>query len=254
MNYINVNVGFYSIIITAALAVVTWYYATLTHKLSKNSSKAIDQTSQIIENSRNEQRNIKNNYLYLLNGEIYMNSISYATIVFYISIKKEKNIKEIFSFLPHNDFSQKSVAKALIKDYTRLNIWDEIKNECAKHLPNDLMEELVGYYLGVQNSKTYSFDCITSEGYVEFAKGQLVSSLKCFNLFDKEGVKLRRQEIYEFDNYTYKIDKKSGDLIPCLSVSTMNVSKEIQGLPNINDTLHQLVEKQNSLPDEAFKI
>jgi hypothetical protein len=54
---------------------------------------------------------------------------------------------------------------------------------------------------------------MSNEGFVELAKGQLISTMKCFELLDKAGIQLRRKETHEIENNIFKIDKDTGDLI-----------------------------------------
>jgi hypothetical protein len=192
------------------LVVITGYYAWLTRKLSSSSSKAIEQSNEIIVERRDQEHRTKLNYLYLLNSEIYMNSLYYI-----VYIHSTKNVtKENITITGLKDITNIKDSKTLMRESVTKITWEGIKNECAGSFSNNLMEDLVGYYSGVHSVKLMTNDRMNDDNILEYTKGQLISTLKCFELIDEEGkTTFRRTEIYEVDNKKYKINKDTGDLI-----------------------------------------
>jgi hypothetical protein len=195
--------------LTAALVIITAYYAILTKSLAKSSTSAIQQTTNInIERSAQEQQT-KSNYLYLLNSELVVNSLYYVMALHYFH---QQGMTD--KVLQYFGVGKAIKSKGIMKEYASIEAWDSIKNECAKSFPNNLMQELTGYYSGVQLIRFMALDGVDNKNFIDFAKGQLVSTFKCYDLMDNESEQqFRRNETIDIEAIKYKIDKDTGDLI-----------------------------------------
>jgi hypothetical protein len=194
--------------LTAILAGITAYYAYLTKMLADSSSMAIKQSTDINNHRAAQEKQTKINYLYLLNSEITMNSLYYVMALHYI--QKQGITDKVLQMLGSGKATK---SKGIMKEYASTEAWDSIKNECAKSFPNGLMQELTGYYSGVQAIRFMALDGVNNNNFIDFAKGQLVSTFKCYDLIDSESEqKFRRNDTIDIENIKYNIDKNTGDL------------------------------------------
>jgi hypothetical protein len=195
-------------ILTLILVGITGYYAYLTKSLSKSSTLAIQHTTNINSERKIQDDQTKSNYLFLLNSELAVNSLYYVMALHYF--QQQGFSDKLLQFLG----SGKAIkSKGIMKEYASVEIWDSIKNECAKSFSNILMQEFAGYYSGVQVIRFMTLDGVDNKNFIDFAKNQLVSTYKCFDLIDKEtDQQFRRNETIDIENFKYQIDKNTGDL------------------------------------------
>ncbi|UTI43500.1 hypothetical protein [Niallia sp. RD1] len=75
------------------------------------------------------------------------------------------------------------------------------------------MQELTGYYTGVEHSKIYSVNGMSTENFIEVCKNQLVSTLRCLDLLKEEEPNLRTSIQYDIDGKLLTIDKEKGTIV-----------------------------------------
>lgn len=83
----------------------------------------------------------------------------------------------------------------------------------AHNIFNSLMQELTGYYTGVEHSKIYSVNGMSNQNFIEFCRGQLISTYKCLELLKQEDPDLRIGEEYSIDGKVLSVNKETGTLI-----------------------------------------
>ncbi len=214
LKFLNDNQGAIMTLINFSLVVVTIVYVMLTKKLADSSEITIKQSAMEKVNEIEKKETIRKNLIYLLNGELYMNSYYYAFTMYYLINNKNISLKDrINLFIKNNVTSIERTTKAQMITFVKSDIWSKISNECIYYLPNIMNQELIGYYMGVEHSKIFSINGMTKEEFIEYARGQLVSTYKCFDLFDIEVKDLRRDNKYEIEGKLLSIDKSTGSLI-----------------------------------------
>lgn len=187
---------------TIILVGVTWYYAVQAKKQVNESHEMVIQSKHREEAEAQQAINITLNYVFLLNSEIQMNLLNLVMFQFYA----KWNTKELSNLKSLSTNSQ----------YLSDSIWKLINVEAAKCFSKELMEELVGYYNGIQ----YMLKMINANSHantinwINPTKTQLLSYLLCTRLLEKEiGRELRKQQTYEIDGKVVKIDSKTGDVV-----------------------------------------
>jgi len=200
-------------IFTLTLIGLTAFYSYQTRKQVK---VAEDMNKELLRNKIDS----RNNYAYLLNTEIESNTACIAKILYLISNQKLVNTTEFESL------------KSL-----KNSIWKSIYIESAKYFDNNTMQELTGYYFGIEtirssisnNSSTIS-NTLTSLGLIfntekskdkitstiDFFKDQLVYANKCKNYLEKESKIVFRtnfDKCYSIRDNNFKIDFNTGDII-----------------------------------------
>ncbi|MBU3110347.1 hypothetical protein [Clostridium lacusfryxellense] len=187
VKWFNIHSGFSVLLITLLLAIIIIYYADQTKKQVNYAHKNLD-----IENTR--MRNVALNYIILLNTEIAAH-------------------RQIFIIYIYYKFYSNNVPINLDNIFKSLNskMWDKLFPECAKCLSNKLMEELSGYYYGVDTFKEIELTDVQKDDTV---KSQLISMFNCINIAEIEfDEKLRKQDVYLIDGKKVSVDKTNGELI-----------------------------------------
>ncbi|TFE01486.1 hypothetical protein [Jeotgalibacillus salarius] len=214
IEFLNNNTGALTVIVNITLVIVTVIYVVLTGRLSRTSDKTIDHTLNEVHEKRQREETVKKNLIYLINSEIYMNSFIYVFSQYYLLNAKEINLKEkLRHYISSGGATIDRTSKGHIVVHTKFDTWKEINVKCAKYFSNNLMQELTGYYTGVEHAKIYSINGMPSENFVEVCKTQLVSTLKCIELLKEEDPKLRTNLEYDIDGKRLTIDESKGTII-----------------------------------------
>jgi len=157
-------------------------------------------TTYALEASKEEtdmrNNNVALNYILLLNTEMAMHRQMYVIYLYY-------------------KFHSNPIAKDLTDIFKSLNNekWDKLFVECAKCLSSELMQELTGYYCGVEAYRLMEME-LNDIQKEEVLKGQLFSMYSCINIIESEfNTKLRKQEVYDIEGEKVSVDKMSGELI-----------------------------------------
>ncbi|MEK5104944.1 hypothetical protein MKX83_23665 [Cytobacillus sp. FSL M8-0252] len=212
--FLNNNTGALSVLINMTLVIVTVIYVILTGSLSKTSNKTIEHTINEVHEKKKREETIRKNLIYLVNSEVYMNSFIYVFSQYYLLNGKQINLKEkLRHYITSGGATIDRTSKGHIVVHTKLDTWKEINAQCAQYFSNNLMQELTGYYTGVEHAKIYSINGMSSENFVEVCKAQLVSTLKCVELLQEEDPNLRISLEYEIDGKYLTIDKDQGTII-----------------------------------------
>ncbi|AMX00339.1 hypothetical protein [Rummeliibacillus stabekisii] len=106
-----------------------------------------------------------------------------------------------------------------------MDTWKEINAQCAQYFSNSLMLELTGYYTGVEHSKIYSVNGMSNQNFIEFCRGQLISTYKCLELLKQEDPDLRIGEDYSIDGKVLSVNKETGTIIEMSKHLEQAVSK-----------------------------
>jgi hypothetical protein len=214
LEYLNANTGAISVLINFILVTITGIYVYLTWNLSSTSNKSIEHTFNEHKEKMLRDESVKKNLIYLLNSEIYMNSFIYVFSQYYLlngnQIKLGERLKH---FLHNGGLSVDITSKGHIVSHTKAGTWKEINFQCAQYFSNELMQELTGYYTGVDHSKIFSIKGMSNESFVEVCKQQLISTYKCLELLKLEEPNLRTNEEYNIDNKILIINKTTGSLV-----------------------------------------
>ena len=193
VQWFDAHSGFASFMITFSLVLITIYYAYQT-------KKQVDNSNKILEEESKRTLNTGINYLYLLNSEMVFNeNILVNYIYFESNLENEKGI--------------------LITSYSNelkeldFKTWEMVKSEIPKYFSSKVVEELVGYYCGIEYIKLKHNNLYNDE-IIELAKVQIVQMHKCVDLIEENyGIKLRGQEIFLTDGYKIIVNKENGNLI-----------------------------------------
>lgn len=224
--FLNNNTGALSVLINLTLVIVTVIYVVLTGSLSRTSNKTIEHTINEVNEKKKREETIKKNLIYLINSEIYMNSFIYVISQYYLLNGKQINLKEkLRHYITSGGATIDRTSKGHIVAHTKLDTWKEINAECAQYFSNNLMQELTGYYTGVEHSKIYSINGMSTENFIEVCKGQLLSTLKCLELLREEDPNLRTNLEYNIDGKPLTINKEKGTIIEVDKNSVQAVSK-----------------------------
>jgi Ca2+/Na+ antiporter len=214
LELINKNTGALSVIINLLLVIITAVYVYLTGSLSKTSNKTIEHTYNEYSEKLNKEESIKKNLIYLLNSEIYMNSFIYVLSQYYLQNGNQIKLGErLRLFLKTGGVSFDLASKGHIVTHTKLSTWKEINSQCAQYFPNALMQELTGYYTGVEHSKIFSVTGMSNDSFIEVCKGQLISTYKCLELLKDEELDLRTNEEFHIDDKILVVNKSTGTLV-----------------------------------------
>lgn len=188
IEWFDAHDGFSSFAVSVVLAVITVYYAWQTKKQVNYAHKTLEE----------EGRNLRNaalNYSYLINAEMGIHKGIFITYLYY------KTNKDDFNNKYHNCLND--------LDY---KTWNMIKTEIAQYYPSYLMQELVGYYFGLELLVTN--EELSDNEKMELVKRQLVSMYKCFRFIESEfNIKLRKQESFSFNDHNIKVNQETGELI-----------------------------------------
>lgn len=213
-DFLNNNTGALSVLINLTLVIVTIIYVVLTGSLSKTSNKTIEHTINEVNEKKKREETIKKNLIYLINSEIYMNSFIYVFSQYYLLNGKQINLKEkLRHYITSGGVTIDRSSKGHVVVHTKLDTWKEINSECAQYFSNTLMQELTGYYTGVEHSKIYSVNGMSTENFIEVCKNQLVSTLRCLDLLKEEEPNLRTSIQYDIDGKLLTIDKEKGTIV-----------------------------------------
>lgn len=174
------------------------------NRLNKINSDLAQDTKDKSNREIADNERVKTNYIFQINAEMLLNSGYYVDMLyFYRPEKKSLKYKALKLFMTH------------ISDI----VWRQINSEAAKYLPKELMEEVVGYYAGVYNIKTFWYvhidllPKIDVKSLEDIIKGQLKTYLKCLDMMEKElGRELRKNNRYEYDKNYFTINKDTGDI------------------------------------------
>ncbi|MCK6208322.1 hypothetical protein KZX50_23090 [Bacillus infantis] len=214
INFLNKNNGALTVLINIVLVSITGVYVYLTASLSKASNKTIEYSYNEYKDKKYKEETIKKNLIYLINSEIYMNSFIYVFSQYYLLNGKQVNFKEkLRHYFNSGGVSIDKTSRGHIVVHTRGDTWKEINAQCAQYFSNTLMQELTGYYTGVEHSKIYSVNGMSNENFIEFCKGQLISTYKCLDLLKQEDQDLRIGEEYSIDGKVLSVNKETGNLI-----------------------------------------
>ena len=187
VEWFNIHSGFSIFMITLLMAIIIIWYACQT-------KKQVDYAHETLESENTRIRNVALNYIILLNTEIAAH-------------------RQIFIIYIYYKFHSNTVPINLDNIFKSLNskMWDKLFGECAKCLSNKLMEEISGYYYGVETFKTMELTDIQKDDTV---KSQLISMFSCINLSELEfDEKLKVQDIYLIEGKKVSVDKTNGELI-----------------------------------------
>ncbi|BCB40545.1 hypothetical protein BCJMU51_5463 [Bacillus cereus] len=214
VNLLNENTGALSVIINFLLVTITAIYVYLTGSLTKTSNKTIEHTYSEYKEKQIKDDIVKKNLIYLLNSEIYMNSFIYVFSQYYLQNGNQIKLGErLRHFLKTGGVSFDLASKGHIVTHTKLGTWKEINSQCAQYFQNELMQELTGYYTGVEHSKIFSVTGMSNESFIEVCKLQLISTHKCLELLKKEEPELRTNEEYNIDGKILIVNKSTGTII-----------------------------------------
>ncbi|WP_134340111.1 hypothetical protein [Filobacillus milosensis] len=213
MNFLNENNGAITVLINIILVSITGVYVYLTGSLSRTSNKTIEHSYNEYKDKKNKEETVKKNLIYLINSEIYMNSFIYVFSQYYLLNGKQVNLKEkLRHYFNSGGVSIDRTSRGHIVVHTGLDTWKEINAQCAQYFSNTLMQELTGYYAGVEHSKIYSVNGMSNESFIEFCRGQLISTYKCLELLKEEEPGLRIDEGYNIDGKILSVNKEAGTL------------------------------------------
>jgi Ca2+/Na+ antiporter len=213
-NLLNDNTGALSVLINLLLVSITAFYVYLTGSLSKTSNKTIEHTYNEYKEKKAKDDSVKKNLIYLLNSEIYMNSFIYVFSQYYLQNGNQIKLGEkVRHFLKSGGVSVDLASKGHIVTHTKIGTWKEINSQCAQYFPNELMQELTGYYTGVEHSKIFSINGMSTESFIEVSKGQLISTYKCLKLLKDEEPDLRTHDEYDIDGKILIVNNSTGTLI-----------------------------------------
>ncbi|AQQ55418.1 hypothetical protein [Planococcus lenghuensis] len=214
ISFLNINSGALAVLLNAILVSITGIYVFLTYKLAKNSNQTVQDARIDLINKKKREEAIKKNLIYLINSEILQNSFIYVFSQYYLLNKKEVNLKErLRQFWSNGRISVDSTSKGHIIAHTKLDTWREIRGQCSQYFSNELMQELTGYYFGVEHSKIYSIKGMQRENFIELCNNQLISTYKCLEILRNEVEDLRIIEEYKVGKKTLRINKEKGILI-----------------------------------------
>lgn len=213
INFLNENNGALSVLINIVLLSITGVYVYLTGSLSRTSNKTIEHSYNEYKDKKFKEETVKKNLIYLINSEIYMNSFIYVFSQYYLLNGKQVNLrKKLRHYLNSGGVSIDKTSRGHIVVHTRLDTWKEINAQCTQYFSNTLMQEITGYYTGVEHSKIYSVNGMSNENFIKFCRGQLISTYKCLELLKEEEPSLRISEEYNVDGKILSINKESGTL------------------------------------------
>lgn len=199
--WLNLIGTFTTSIFAAAIAGSVSYFLVLKQIKYNNEAltKQIDEnkilTNYTLNESKNEIQkqndNAASNYIILIFAEMEKHKSEFVNNIYYI--RKQSNI--IYTFNLCFD----------------VNVWNSVKSECAKYFPYNIMQELTGYYYGIELAKTILLD---EKHVMEFCIGQLDDFYKCISSAKHYyAVKIRTQEEYYFGGTKVTIDGSSGNVI-----------------------------------------
>lgn len=214
INFLNENNGALTVLINILLVSITGVYVYLTASLSKASNKTIEHSYNEYKDRKYKEETVKKNLIYLVNSEIYMNSFIYVFSQYYLQNGEHINLKEkLRHYFISGGVSIDKTSRGHIVVHTRMDTWKEINAQCAQYFSNSLMQELTGYYTGVEHSKIYSVNGMSNQNFIEFCRGQLISTYKCLELLKQEDPDLRIGEEYSIDGKVLSVNKETGTLI-----------------------------------------
>jgi hypothetical protein len=178
----------------------------LAYLQNKRLNKINSDLAQNAEDKSNREityfESVKANYLFQINAEMLINSQFYVSMLYY--------------YFP-NQQALKYEALKIFMEHISDTAWIHINSEAAKYLPKEIMEDIVGYYAGVNQIKTFWLIRIRPSLDVKplknLIKGQLQTYLKCLQMMEQElGSELRKEDKYFFDGNYFKINKETGDI------------------------------------------
>lgn len=199
LEFLQAYNGAFYLLATLVLIIITGYYAKQTKKQVDAAQEIILEAKKRSEGEFQKLQNLKKNYAFLVNAEIAINSNFFVLMLYGFKKGSETDKKEI-----------KDLARGLVTD----NVWASINIQMAEHFSSELMQELVGYYYGINSVKLYDPKKRTDESLIELSKLQLLDAIKCILLIEQETCqKLRIQEVWDFDNQKVKVNPENGDII-----------------------------------------
>lgn len=181
---------------TIALVVLTALYTYQTKKQAKYAHEVLLETKKQTENQNIHDNNVRKNIAYLINGDMFIDQTMYVNYSYYKTLYPNDN--SFNSLLDHFDKN---------KTY----FWDSLQIDAAKYFSSELIQELVGYYIGIKNLYSLEYN---EKQKLELIKGQLSSMYKCIGIMESElGINLRTQESFKVDGYKVTVNEETGDLI-----------------------------------------
>lgn len=214
IKFINNYNGFFMLVATIILVVVTIYYAIQTKLQVNKAEESIEETRKHHENMLSKDFTIKNNYLFLINSEIEVNLKHYLTCLLYMDSDLtgiNVNINEIKLSLQFKPTFNK--AKGMAFSHISNSIWLSINIEAAKYLTNELMLQLTDYYTSISILMLYTKEEVTDKRLINYLKGQVINTCRCINFLDKESAfSLRNSSKYVLDKYEANINFENGDI------------------------------------------
>ncbi|WP_153007641.1 hypothetical protein [Bacillus coahuilensis] len=153
-----------------------------------------------------------------------MNSFLYVFSQYYLLNGKQINLRgKLKHYFNSGGVSIDRTSKGHIVVHTRNDTWKEINAQCAQYFSNNLMQELTGYYTGVEHSKIYSVNGMSNENFIELCRGQLISTFKCLELLKEEDPDLRIGEEFNIEGKVLLVNKETGTL----NEMNMNIKKAV---------------------------
>lgn len=213
LSFLNENDGSIMVILNAVLISVTTIYVYLTRQMSKASNETVLHMSNEYEDKVRKDEVIKKNLVFLINSEIYMNTIMYVFSLYYLINHKNVNLSDRFRYFMANGVTSiDRASKSHVVGHIKNDSWKQVSVQCTMHFSNELMQELVGYYGGVEQSKVFSVSGMSNDNFITFCKGQLISTFKCLDLLKTEEPDLRFQNRFEIDGKVIKVNPETGDI------------------------------------------
>ena len=184
--WFDIHSGFLSFMAVLILVFITGYYALQTRKQANYAHKTL-------EEENNKTKNTALNYAYLINSEMMAHQSIFANYLF----ERGKFVDTAVAFYNFNFQG------------LELNTWNIIKTEIPKYFHSRLMQELVGYYSGIELMTSKQ---LNDEQKFEFVEYQFASMYKCINLLEAEfKIELRKRNVYTYNNCIVKINTKNGE-------------------------------------------